>query len=95
MAALTGEDAADYALFLTSRAYIESSGLFLTKLMVSVATGGNYLPPSANFRGTMVSLVDLESGEIVWLGTTLQGDPREADQAGDIMERVFEQSPLD
>lgn len=95
VAALTGEDAADYALFLTSRAYIESSGLFLTKMMIGVATGGNYVPPSANFRGTMVSLVDLDSGDVVWLGTTLQGDPREADEAANIMERVFKQSPLD
>lgn len=86
-----GQDA-DYALFLTSRSQIESGGLFMTKVLIGAATG--YVPASATFRGTSVSVVDLRTGEVVWLGAWNSGDPRNPDEAESIISQIFRQSPF-
>ncbi len=91
-AALAGGQQVDYFLFLTSRANFESSGVAMTKIVLGAVTG--VLPLGGGFRGTMVSLVDMQSGDVVWLGSSLQGDPRDPDQAASIMQQVFETSPL-
>lgn len=86
------ETEADYALFLTSRSQIESGGMFMTKVLIGAVTG--YVPASANFRGTYVSLVDLRSGEVVWLRGHTMGDPRNAQEAASIMNEIFDGGPL-
>jgi hypothetical protein len=83
---------ADYALFVTSRSQIESGGLFMVKVLIGAATG--YVPASANFRGTYVSLVDLRTGEVVWLRGWNMGDPRNPSEAASIMDQIFRNSPL-
>ncbi|HVK79890.1 MAG TPA: hypothetical protein VM915_04695 [Verrucomicrobiae bacterium] len=83
---------ADYALFMTSRSQIESSGLFMAKVLIGAATG--YVPATANFRGTYVSLVDLRTGEVVWLRGWNMGDPRNPDEAASIMNEIFTNGPL-
>lgn len=83
---------ADYALFMTSRSQIESSGLFMAKVLIGAATG--YVPATANFRGTYISLVDLHTGEVVWLRGWNMGDPRNPAEAASIMDEIFTNSPL-
>lgn len=84
---------ADYAMFLTSRAQIESGGLFMTKVLIGAATG--YTPASADFRGTYISLVDLRTGEVVWLDSALMGDPRDPAEAATIISQILEGGPFD
>jgi hypothetical protein len=91
---------ADYALFMTSRSQIESGGMVFTKILLStavgVASGGSYIPVygSANFRGTYISLVDLRTGEVVWLRSTNLGDPRNAPEAATIISSILRNGPL-
>jgi hypothetical protein len=91
---------ADYALFMTSRSQVESGGLVFTKMLTSVAvgvaTGGSYIPVYgiANFKGTYISLVDLRSGEVVWLRSTNLGDPRNAPEAATIVSSILKNGPL-
>ncbi len=90
--ALAPNAQADYALFLTSRAQIESGGLFMAKVLIGAATG--YVPASANFRGTYVSIVDLRTGEVVWLRSYNMGDPRNENEANSIVQQIFKDSPF-
>lgn len=83
---------ADYALFTTSRATIESGGVFMVKVLVGAATG--YTPASADFRGTYVSLVDLNTGEVVWVRGFNAGDPRNPQEAASIINTIFRDGPL-
>jgi hypothetical protein len=92
---------ADYALFMTSRSQVESGGLVMTKILFSVAataaTGGTtvFVPTGfANFKGTYISLVDLRTGEVVWLGSTNLGDPRDAQSAAAIVSAILNNGPL-
>lgn len=89
---MAGSTGADYAMFLRSRAQIESGGVFLTQVLIGVATG--YTPPSQNFRGTAISLVDLKSGDIVWQNLRLGGDPRNPAEASSIMSTILNKGPL-
>lgn len=90
---LAGETPADYAVFLTSRARLESGGMLVSKLLVGAVTG--QAPPGHGFRGTLVSLVDLGTGRLVWLGASDGGDARDPQAAAKIMKRIFRHSPLD
>lgn len=88
---------ADYAAFLTYRATIESGGSFLTKIAVGTLTG--YAPAGSDFRGTLVNLVDLNTGEIVWLnsrvaGSILAGDARNADNATKTVNSIMDDGPF-
>lgn len=89
---LTPNTQAQYALFLTSRTQIESSGLSAANALVSIVAG--YTPASANFRGVYISLVDLRTGEIVWLHGHNQGDPRSPQEAASMLDEIFEDCPL-
>jgi hypothetical protein len=86
------ETEADYALFLTSRSQIESGGMFMTKVLIGAVTG--YVPASTAFRGAYVSLVDLRTGEVVWLRGHNLGDARNAQEAASIMNEIFDAGPL-
>jgi hypothetical protein len=90
--ALAPEGQADYALFMTSRSTIESGGVFWTKVMIGVATG--YTPASSNFRGVHIALVDLRTGEVVWLQGTVFGDPRNPAEAATMISNLLENGPL-
>lgn len=93
LAALAGQQRADYGLFLSSRARVESGGVMVSKLLVGVATG--QAPPGHGYEGTLVSLVEMQRGRLVWLGFTAKGDPRDPKAAAKIIRRIFAQSPLD
>jgi len=82
----------DYAAFLTYRAVFESTGSFLTKVAVSALTK-YYTPPSSDFRGTLVSLVDLNTGEVVWL-TGSGGDAREPESASRVINKIMDKGPF-
>ena len=64
----------------------------MTKVLIGAVTG--YVPASASFRGTYVSLVDLRTGEVVWLRGHNLGDPRNAQEANSIMNEIFDAGPL-
>jgi hypothetical protein len=83
---------ADYAVFLHSRAQIESGGLFMAKVLIGAATG--YVPATANFRGTYISVVDLRTGDVVWLRGHNMGDPRNPQEAASILDQIFRDSPF-
>ncbi|MEO0983134.1 MAG: hypothetical protein AAFX03_10835 [Pseudomonadota bacterium] len=83
---------ADYAAFLVSRAQFESSGVFMRSVFVGTLTG--FVPASQRFRGTYVSLVDLKSGDVVWVNGRTVGDPRDPEEAADIAAAIMESSPL-
>ena len=88
---------ADYAAFLTYRAVIESSGSFITKIAIGTLTG--YTPAGSDFRGTMVNLVDLNTGEVVWLnaaaaGSILAGDARSSENATKTINKIMDKGPF-
>ncbi len=87
---------ADYAAFLTSRSVIESGGSIFAKIAIGAVTG--YVPALSGFRGAYISLVDLETGEVVWLKANLAsafaGDPRSKDNTDAVVDKLMENSPF-
>lgn len=88
---------ADYAAFLTNRTTIESSGSFWAKVAIGAVTG--YTPALASFKGTYVTLVNLDNGEVVWLnahtGTTLlASDARNKDNTDAVVAKIMEKGPF-
>jgi len=88
---------ADYAAFMTYRAEIESGGSFLTKVAIGTLTG--YVPAGSDFRGTLVNLVDLKTGEVVWLNAKVAagvfaGDARDADNATKTINAILDDGPF-
>lgn len=86
---------ADYAVFTTHRSTIESAGSFLTKVAIGTVTG--FVPAASSFRGTLVNLVDLDTGEVVWVNGQVQGtggDVREAQKATNVIADIMDESPL-
>ncbi len=91
-ALLAGDTGADYAMLVDVRAQIESGGVFLSKVLISAATG--YTPVSTEFRGASVSVFDLTSGDLVWLKLATMGDPRTEKESADIARRLFDKGPF-
>ncbi|MEP6343742.1 MAG: hypothetical protein ABJ275_10540 [Maricaulaceae bacterium] len=92
---LKAQTGADYAAFLTNRTVVESGGSIFTKIALGAVTG--YAPGLSSFRGTYVSLVDLDSGEVKWLNANvggISGDPRSAEVADKIVGKIFTASPF-
>lgn len=100
-----GEDAkklkqatgADYAAFLTNRTVIESSGSFWAKVAIGAVTG--YTPALSSFKGTYVTLVDLNNGDVVWLnahtGTTLMAsDARSRANTDAVVTKIMDKGPF-
>jgi hypothetical protein len=83
---------ADYAMFLTSHARIESGGVFWTSVMIGAVTG--YVPVSTAFRGTYLSLVDMHTGNVVWLKARVMGDPRNPTEAAAIISEILRGGPF-
>lgn len=88
---------ADYAAFLTNRTVIESSGSFWAKVAIGAVTG--YAPALSSFKGTYVTLVDLNTGDVVWLnahtGSTLMGsDARSSDNTDAVVTKIMDKGPF-
>ena len=88
---------ADYAAFLTNRTVIESGGSFWTKALIGGVTG--YTPAIYSFKGTYISLVDLKTGNVVWLaantGSTLMGsDARNPENAKAVVTKMLDKGPF-
>ena len=82
---------------MTYRAEIESGGSFLTKVAIGTLTG--YVPAGSDFRGTLVNLVDLKTGEVVWLNAKVAagvfaGDARDADNATKTINAILDDGPF-
>lgn len=94
-----GEDAtqlreaydADLALFLSSRGSFASGGRMAVTVVAAALWGG---APSLGVRVTRMSLVDLRTGDIVWMNFTINGDPRSADGAQWIVDHMSGDIPL-
>jgi len=86
---------ADYAAFLTNRTVVESGGSVFAKIAIGTVTG--YAPGLSSFKGTNLSLVDLDTGEVKWLNANvggLGGDPRKAENADKIVKSILSKSPF-
>lgn len=78
---------ADRAVFVDSYSQIESSGVFMTQVLVGAATG--YTPPSQNLRITTTNVVDLDDGALVDTAFVMLGDPRHHDESAGMVERML------
>lgn len=86
---------ADYAAFLTNRTVVESGGSVFAKIAIGAITG--YAPGLSSFKGTYLSLVDLNTGEVKWLNAnvgSLGGDPRKPENADKIVNAILSKSPF-
>lgn len=83
----------DYAVFIDHYSQIESSGVFMTSVMIGVATG--YTPPSQNIRLTAGTVVDLETGDLVDREWVVMGDPRDVDESANIVSRIMNNLDLE
>lgn len=88
---------ADYAAFLTNRTSVESGGSVMTKLLIGGVTG--YTPGLSTFRGTYVSLVDLKTGDVVWIkaqaGSVFSGsDARDPEGADRVVKAIMDDGPF-
>ncbi len=89
--ALRSSTGADYAAFLTNRSAVESTGSAIFKLALGVNT--------TEFKGTYITLVDLQSGEVVWLnaktsGGILSSDPRNPENATKVINQIMDKGPF-
>lgn len=78
---------ADRAVFVDSYSQIESSGVFLSQVLIGTATG--YTPPSQNLRITTTNVVDLEDGRLVDTAFVMLGDPRHPVESAGMVERML------
>lgn len=87
-ASLIGEGYdAEQAVFVDHYSQIESGGVFLTQVAIGVATG--YTPPSQNVRSTAVTIIDLETGDLVDRNFAPMGDARSESESASIIRRVL------
>jgi hypothetical protein len=91
---------ADFALFTTTNASFASGGrvaaAVATAVVTAVLTGGAaaVAPDMSGSQWMQASLVDLRTGEIVWMNVVLAGDPREPAGAQALIDRVTADLPL-
>ena len=92
---IKAQTGADYAAFLTNRTVVESGGSVFAKIAIGAVTG--YAPALSSFKGTNLSLVDLDTGEVKWVNSSvaaLGGDPRKAENADKIVDSILSKSPF-
>jgi len=77
----------DYAVFIDHYSQIESGGVFMTQVMIGVATG--YTPPSQNIRLTAGTVIDLNTGDVVDRNVVVFGDPRDETESANIVSRIM------
>jgi hypothetical protein len=87
---------ADFALFTTTYGSYASGGRVaaVTATAVTSALFGVAIVGNLGARWTQASLVDLRTGDIVWMNIAANGDPREAAGAQEIADRVSADIPL-
>lgn len=85
---------ADFALFVSSTGSYASGGRVAATMVTAVLFGGGATTGMLGGRMTRASLVDLRTGDIVWMNLGLDGDPREADGAEALVARVTADLPL-
>lgn len=82
---------ADLGLFVFVTGSYASSGRIATSVVAGALLG---VAPPLGTRQTLASLVDLHTGDIVWMGTVSGYDPREADGARSLIDRLTRDAPL-
>lgn len=90
---------ADYAAFVTYRAVVESNGQFMTTAALAAFTSPLFFAFNSDFRGTLVNLVDLNTGEVVWLNATTGGnvfssDARNPENARKNINKILDDGPF-
>lgn len=90
---LAADHDGDLGLFLFSRGSFASGSRIATSILLGAAAGGAYVPTGAQ-RATIGSLVDLETGDIVWMGIASMGDPRSEGGAQSIISMMLSDAPL-
>ena len=83
----------DLGLFLFSRGSFASGSRIATSILIGAAAGGAYVPTGAQ-RATIASLVDLHTGDLVWMGAASMGDPRTPGGAEALINQAFSDAPL-
>lgn len=88
---LPGLDAADYALFITTEDHFGSTGRKVLQVFAAMARVGVTAGVHKGFAG----LVDLRTGELVWLNADMQmgGDVRDAEGADKRVRQLLEGFP--
>ncbi|HXH15469.1 MAG TPA: hypothetical protein VNJ10_05000 [Sphingomonas sp.] len=88
---LPGLDTADYALFITTEDHFGSTGRKVLQVFAAMARIGVTAGVHKGFAG----LVDLRTGELVWLNADMQmgGDVRDADGADKRVRQLLEGFP--
>ncbi|MCP3735302.1 hypothetical protein M9979_10510 [Sphingomonas sp. RP10(2022)] len=91
VARLPGLSGADYALFVTTEDHFGSTGRKVLQVFAALAR----VPVTAGVHKGFAGLVDLHTGELVWLNADLQmgGDVREADGADKRVRQLLEGFP--
>lgn len=92
-AALGEAQNGDLGLFLSARGSFASGTRLATSILLGAAAGGAYVATGAE-RLTVASLVDLETGDLVWIGEFPSGDPRTAGGAKMIVSGLLHDAPL-
>ena len=88
---LAGLEAADYALFITTEDHFGSTGRKVLQVFAAMARVGVTAGVHKGFAG----LVDLRTGELVWLNADMQmgGDVRDAEGADKRVRQLLEGFP--
>lgn len=84
---------ADYALFVHARDSFSSGGRVAMNVVLAILPG---VAPQGGRQLAFASLVDLNSGQVVWFNVlqSTVGDLRDAKQAREAMDHLLDSSPL-
>jgi hypothetical protein len=82
----------DYVAFLQSRTTIEGADLILTKVLLAAVTG--VVVVGGQFAGTYLTVVDVKTGEVVWVRGVNFGDLRNPGEADAAAAEIFKDSPF-
>lgn len=83
----------DYALFIYARGDFASAANQALQVGIGVLFGGLIIP-SGGQRITLASLVDLETGDLVWMDVRLMGDARNPKEAESIVRDLVAHIPV-
>ena len=78
---------AERAVFVDSYSQIESSGVFMSQVLIAGVTG--YAPPSQNMRITTTNVVDLSTADLVDTAHVMLGDPRHETESAGMVGRML------
>ncbi len=83
----------DYALFIYARGDFASAANQALQVGIGILFGGIVIP-SGGQRITLASLVDLETGDLVWMDVRLMGDARNPKEADSIVRDLVARIPV-